>query len=219
MVLFDRGSYHARDTDAIAAHRHHRRLAVSSSTVASSAFGVLATELEHVADFDATGDLQFATVQCAVTGTLRMSATSGSGRSRPQLTPARWKPVSLAPTTKSDIAATSRSATTRMGLAGATGPRARRCPMLGDFVQAGNLGQLDLVDFMVTAHQYQHELLCLSFTRDQRHRLHRALQVDAEQGRDLLAGLLGGVSTLRMASLAAARGAGSAAIAASMLAA
>ena len=60
--------------------------------------------------------------------------------------------------------------------------RLGRQPVVG---QAFDLGQLDLVDFMVTAHQYQHELLCLSFTRDQRHRLHRALQVDAEQGRDL----------------------------------
>ncbi len=42
-----------------------------------------------------------------------MSATSaGSGRSRPQLTPVRWKPSSLAPVTKSLIAATVRSAIT-----------------------------------------------------------------------------------------------------------
>src|SRR5438067_1789722 len=44
--------------------------------------------------------------------TLRMSATCGSGRSRPQFTPVRWKPSSFAPQTKSLINATRRSATT-----------------------------------------------------------------------------------------------------------
>ncbi len=44
---------------------------------------------------------------------------------------------------------------------------------------------------MVAAHQHQHELLCFAFTGDQRHRLHRALQLDAEQRRDVLAGFLG----------------------------
>ena len=40
-----------------------------------------------------------------------VAATSGSGRSRPQFTPVRWKSTSLAPHTKSVMFATVRSAT------------------------------------------------------------------------------------------------------------
>jgi hypothetical protein len=53
-----------------------------------------------------------------------MSATiSGSGRSRPQLMPAMWKPGSLAPLTKSAMWATVRSATTFTGFFVLSGPR------------------------------------------------------------------------------------------------
>ena len=48
---------------------------------------------------------------------------SGSGRSRPQLTPVMWKSTSLAPQIQSAIRATSRSATIFKGFFRPMGPR------------------------------------------------------------------------------------------------
>ena len=55
--------------------------------------------------------------------TLRISATTGSGRSRPQFTPVVWKSTSFAPTTKSLMFATVRSAITLTGFFVPIGPR------------------------------------------------------------------------------------------------
>jgi hypothetical protein len=81
---------------------------------------VLGAEVEHVADLDAALDGEHALAVRAdgsPSTTLRMSATrSGSGRSRPQLTPVKWKSSALAPQTKSAMRATLRSAMTLTGL-------------------------------------------------------------------------------------------------------
>ena len=54
--------------------------------------------------------------------TLRISATSGSGRSRPKFTPVRCVSTALAPQAKSAMTATARSATTRIPGLIPTGP-------------------------------------------------------------------------------------------------
>ena len=58
VVLFDRRRNDARHADAVAAHRRHDGLAVGVEHRALHRLGVLAAELEHVADLDAAGDAE-----------------------------------------------------------------------------------------------------------------------------------------------------------------
>ena len=95
----------ARDADAVAAHLHRLRLARSRRGTSPSSppntwcpagrRGRPRCRARSRACPCRPGDGSPST-------TLRMSATtSGSGRSRPQFTPVRWKPSSFAPQTKS----------------------------------------------------------------------------------------------------------------------
>ncbi len=120
--------------------------------------------------------------------TLRMSATtSGSGRSRPQLTPARWKPGLVGADHevghRRDAAVGDHADRLSSALTGPRKPGSLpRCSGISASVarrysaRPGELGQLDLVDRVVAAHQRQHELrrACVVLAH-QRDRLHRAL--------------------------------------------
>ena len=90
----------------------------------------------------------------------------GSGRSRPQLTPVRWKPSSLAPQTKSLIAATVRSATTCILRRRRPGRYSRACnadaSRISSSVAKRNAPRpascrLDFVQAVVAAQQQQRE--------------------------------------------------------------
>ena len=100
----------ARDADAVAAHLHRLRGALLVEERGLHRLGVLGAQLEDVADLDAA--LRCSSAALAVGARDRRPRRcgcrrpAGSGRSRPQLTPVRWKPSSLAPQTKSLIAAT-----------------------------------------------------------------------------------------------------------------
>ena len=93
----------------------------------------------------------------------------GSGRSRPKLTPVRWKPSSLAPQTKSLMAATLRSARSplfhrrpqqvRYSRACSRGIPRLRLPGKTEGRQAGNLAGLDFIQFVVATQQQQRECL------------------------------------------------------------
>jgi hypothetical protein len=139
-----------------------------------------------------------------------------SGRSRPQLTPAMWKPRF--------VGADDEIRHRRDAAVGDHADRFLRCDRAEEarfgaevvedlgfgreavIGQAGQFRELDLVDDVVAAHQRQHETLVGRHDRD---RLDRACQRDAQQRGHVLAGLLRRrVDRLRSDSVAAARGAG-----------
>jgi len=85
VILLDGRRHDARHTNAIAAHEHGHGLALLVEHGGIHGLAVLAAELEDVADLDAARDAERALAGRARVARhdLRMSTTSGSGRSRP----------------------------------------------------------------------------------------------------------------------------------------
>ena len=112
VILFDGRRYDARHTDAIASHGHDDCLALLVEHGGVQRRAVLPAELENVTHLDAACDAADVPLPVGLGSpaiTLRMSTTSPSGRSRPQLTPVRCMSRSLAPQTKSAACAAARS--------------------------------------------------------------------------------------------------------------
>ena len=86
------GSRHA---DAVGAHRHRDRRPVGTLHGEAEGLGVLAAELEDVADLDAAGDLQLLAVGGEVAGDAprRRRCTPSGVKSRPATRPTTWRPV------------------------------------------------------------------------------------------------------------------------------
>jgi hypothetical protein len=146
-----------------------------------------------MADFDAATDFQIALAvrRGSPATTLRRSATSGSGRSRPKLTPVRWKPASLAPHTKSLIAATERSAKiatfcrrpqpARYSRACSRGIPRPRLRWQNGRATGRNFAGLDFIQFVIAAQQQQGETFAAIFLfADHGNRLDDLVEADRQ---------------------------------------
>ena len=116
IALLDGGSDDAGDADAVAAHFHDLALAVFVQVGALQGLGVFPAQLEDVADFNAAAEIQAAlAVRRRVAGD-DADADVGDfrfGGVAAEVGAGQVEPAALAPQTKSLIAATVRSATTR----------------------------------------------------------------------------------------------------------
>src|SRR5690606_19416834 len=203
VVLLDRGGDDARDADAVAAHLQHARLALFVEHRAAHRLGVLAAELEHVADLDAAHDAQFAAVGGAIA--LDHVAHVGDGIGFGQVaTPVDAGQVETRLVGADDEVGHRRDFAVGDHADRLPGRHRPQAPGLAAQVRADlgfggqavaghalDLGQLDLVDLVVAAHQHEHELLAaFAIDADQRDRPGRARKLDAHQRGDVGAGLL-----------------------------